>query len=65
VFASVDGGQEWQPLAVTHRGTSWSAALPVQVPGSSISLSSRVTDTAGNTTVTTVYRALTATWIEL
>lgn len=59
VFGSIDGGQVWSPLAVSHHGTAWSARLPVQVRGSSVSLSSRVTDTAGNTTVTTVYRALT------
>ncbi len=59
VFASADGGRSWQRLTVTHSGGAWTAHLPAQRPGASLSLSSRVTDTGGNQTVSTVYRAFT------
>lgn len=59
VFASPDGGGSWRPLTVTHTSSGWSALLPAQASPASVSLSARVTDTGGNTAVTTVYRAFT------
>jgi hypothetical protein len=59
VFGSTDGGRSWHPLTVTGSGGSWTVKLPAQRAGASLSLSSRVTDTGGNRTVTTVYRAFT------
>jgi hypothetical protein len=59
VFASPDGGGSWRPLTVTRTAAGWSALLPATASPASVSLSARVTDTGGNTAVTTVYRAFT------
>ncbi len=59
VFGSTDGGRSWHALTVTGSGGSWAVRLPAQRSGASLSLSSRVTDTGGNQTVSTVYRAFT------
>ncbi|MEC3992138.1 hypothetical protein VSR01_00685 [Actinacidiphila sp. DG2A-62] len=57
VFASPDGGRTWQPLHVTRTAAGWTADLSAQKAATEISLSARVTDTGGNRTVSTVYRA--------
>ncbi|WP_405577235.1 hypothetical protein [Streptomyces sp. NBC_01190] len=57
VFASTDGGRSWHPLTVTRTAGAWATTLPAQAAGTEISLSARVTDTGGNQTVSTVYRA--------
>ncbi|MEE4543164.1 hypothetical protein V2S66_14445 [Streptomyces sp. V4-01] len=57
VFASTDGGRSWHPLTVTRTAAGWATSLPAQKADTEISLSARVTDTGGNQTVSTVYRA--------
>lgn len=59
VFGSTDGGRSWHGLTVIHSGGAWAFTLPAQRSGAELSLSARVTDTGGDRTVTTVYRAFT------
>jgi hypothetical protein len=59
VFGSTDGGRSWHPLLVTRNGGGWAVVLPAQHAGAALSLSARVTDTGGNQSVSTVYRAFT------
>jgi hypothetical protein len=59
VFGSTDGGRSWHGLTVIHSGDAWAFTLPAQRSGAELSLSARVTDTGGDRTVTTVYRAFT------
>jgi hypothetical protein len=53
---SLNDGKTWHGLPVTHSGSSWSTAVPNPASGI-VSLSAKVTDTAGNSAQTTVNRA--------
>lgn len=56
VYASSNGGLTWAYQSVKHSGSAWSVNIANPSSGA-ISLRSLVTDAAGNTTETTVYRA--------
>lgn len=54
--ASYDGGRTWHAVGLTHSGGHWTAHV-VNPASGAVSLRSTVTDTHGNSVVTTVYRA--------
>ncbi|MEE4545328.1 hypothetical protein V2S66_25600 [Streptomyces sp. V4-01] len=56
VYASNNGGLTWAYQPVKHSGSAWSVNIANPSSGA-ISLRSLVTDAAGDTTETTVYRA--------
>jgi hypothetical protein len=59
VAASVNGGQTWQPAAVTRLGGGRFAAAFTAPPGASVSLRTQATDNAGDSiaeTVTSAYQ---------
>jgi hypothetical protein len=56
LFASVNGGKTWQPLALTRVAGSWRATVHDPQSGY-VSLRSVVTDVHGDSTTQTVYRA--------
>ncbi|WP_416962699.1 hypothetical protein [Streptomyces sp. Agncl-13] len=56
VWASSDGGKTWKAASVTRSGTSWKASVHNPASGA-VALRSQVTDSAGGTSVETVYRA--------
>lgn len=56
VWASSDGGTTWKAVTVTRSGSSWKAAVHNPASGA-VALRSQVTDSAGGTSVETVYRA--------
>ncbi|WP_405990990.1 hypothetical protein [Streptomyces sp. NBC_00986] len=56
VWASSDGGKTWKAATVTRSGSSWKASVHNPASGA-VALRSQVTDSAGGTSVETVYRA--------
>jgi hypothetical protein len=57
VWSSADGGKTWKPLIVKHStGSTWQASVHNPASGA-VALRSEVTDTAGNRSLETVYRA--------
>lgn len=56
VWASADGGTTWKAVSVTRSGSAWKAAVHNPASGA-VALRSQVTDSAGGTSVETVYRA--------
>jgi hypothetical protein len=56
VWASSDGGTTWKAVSVTRSGSSWKASVHNPASGA-VALRSQVTDSAGGTSVETVYRA--------
>jgi hypothetical protein len=55
-WASFDGDKTWVSVHVTHSGSTWTAAVPNPASGF-VSLRSKVTDAAGNSSTVTVNRA--------
>ncbi|WP_433890842.1 hypothetical protein [Streptomyces sp. CA-111067] len=53
---STDNAKTWHGLPVTHTGSTWQTAVPNPASGK-VSLSAKVTDTAGNSTQTYVNQA--------
>ncbi|MFD7880266.1 hypothetical protein ACFV5G_40425 [Streptomyces sp. NPDC059766] len=56
VWSSADGGRTWKAAAVRHSGTGWQASVHNPASGA-VALRSEVTDSAGDRSVETVYRA--------
>ena len=56
VQVSYNGGKTWQAVKVTGHGTSWQATV-TDPSGGYIALRSTVTDSAGDSTTETIYRA--------
>ena len=56
VWSSVDGGRTWKAAAVRHTGSTWQATVNNPASGA-VALRSEVTDSAGDHSVETVYRA--------
>ncbi len=53
---SVNGGSSWQTAPLSRKGSSWIARLPDPASGF-VSLRSEVVNTAGDSTVQTIYSA--------
>ena len=56
VWSSADGGKTWKAATVKHSGSTWQASVNNPASGA-VALRSEVTDSAGNRSVETVYRA--------
>jgi hypothetical protein len=56
VWSSADGGRTWQAATVRHTGSTWQATVHNPASGA-VALRSEVTDSAGDHSVETVYRA--------
>ena len=56
VWSSVDGGKTWTAASVQHSGSTWRASVHNPASGA-VALRSEVTDSAGDRSVETVYRA--------
>lgn len=56
VWSSADGGRTWQAATVRHVGSTWQASVHNPASGA-VALRSEVTDSAGDRSVETVYRA--------
>lgn len=56
VQASFDGGKVWRAVRLVRRGSHWLALVPAAKSGY-VALRSTVTDTRGDSTVQTIYRA--------
>ncbi|MHB9860549.1 hypothetical protein [Streptomyces sp. YIM S03343] len=58
VWSSADGGKTWKAATVKHSGSTWQASVHNPASGA-VALRSEVTDSAGDRSVETVYRAYT------
>ncbi|MER5529346.1 hypothetical protein ABT075_32975 [Streptomyces sp. NPDC002677] len=56
VWSSADGGKTWKAATVKHSGSTWQASVHNPASGA-VTLRSEVTDSAGDRSVETVYRA--------
>ncbi|MFJ3305873.1 hypothetical protein ACIPSA_22635 [Streptomyces sp. NPDC086549] len=56
VWSSADGGKTWKAATVKHSGSTWQASVHNPASGA-VALRSEVTDSAGDRSVETVYRA--------
>ncbi|MFD8740637.1 hypothetical protein ACFV06_37765 [Streptomyces sp. NPDC059618] len=56
LWSSADGGRTWQAATVRHSGSAWQASVRNPASGA-VALRSEVTDSAGDRSVETVYRA--------
>ncbi|MFJ9704583.1 hypothetical protein [Streptomyces sp. NPDC101234] len=56
VWSSADGGKTWKAATVRHSGSVWQASVHNPASGA-VALRSEVTDSAGDHSVETVYRA--------
>ncbi|QIY66459.1 hypothetical protein HEP85_39325 [Streptomyces sp. RPA4-2] len=56
VWSSADGGKTWKAAAVKHSGSTWQASVHNPASGV-VALRSEVTDSVGDRSVETVYRA--------
>ena len=56
VWSSADGGKTWKAATVKHSGSTWKASVHNPASGA-VALRSEVTDSAGDRSVETVYRA--------
>ncbi|MGJ5754504.1 hypothetical protein [Streptomyces puniciscabiei] len=56
VWSSTDGGRTWQAATVRQSGSAWQASVHNPASGA-VALRSEVTDSAGDRSVETVYRA--------
>ncbi|WP_208899741.1 hypothetical protein [Streptomyces incarnatus] len=56
VWSSADGGKTWQAATVRHAGSTWQASVH-NPPSGAVALRTEVTDSAGDRSVETVYRA--------
>jgi hypothetical protein len=56
VWVSFNGGKTWRAVRVTGHGTSWKTTVS-DPSGGYVALRSTVTDSAGDSSTETIYRA--------